>query len=210
MKIGIIGCGPIGQNCGWMFARAGHDVKISFSRSAEKLAAIAQQLGPTVTSGTPAEAVAFGDVVVLSVPWSLIEMALDQAGPMGGKIVIDTCNQFGRGSELIPRGMTAVRYNQNRIPGARLAKSYNTLTAGFQHRTSGLTGSERVAMFFAADDPEARQVVGQLIEDSGFVAIDVGGLDDAAPMEAPRRPGAVYGEEYHEDSAKEFLANYRK
>jgi predicted dinucleotide-binding enzyme len=154
--------------------------------------------------------VAFGEVVVLSVPWALIDEALRQAGSMAGKIVIDTCNQFGRGSELIPRSMTAVRYNQNRIPGARLTKAYNTLTAGFQHRTSGLTGPERVAMFFCADDPEARQIVEQLIDDSGFVPIYVGGLDDATPMEAPRRPGAVYGEEYHEDSAKEFLANYRK
>jgi hypothetical protein len=38
------------------------------------------------------------------------------------------------------------------------------------------------------------------------VAIDIGGLADAAPMEAPRRPGAVYGEEYHEADAREFVA----
>jgi predicted dinucleotide-binding enzyme len=210
MKIGVIGTGPIGQNCAWMFSRAGHEVKISFSRSTEKLEAIVKQLGPNASWGTPAEAVAFGEVVLLSVPWALIDEALRQAGSMEGKIVIDTCNQFGRGSELIPKGMTAVRYNQNRMPGARLTKAYNTLTAGYQHKTSGLTGPERVAMFFSADDPEARETVRKIIDDSGFVPIYVGGLDDATPMEAPRRPGAVYGEEYHEDSANEFLANYRK
>jgi predicted dinucleotide-binding enzyme len=57
------------------------------------------------------------------------------------------------------------------------------------------------------DDEEAKRVVAGLIDDAGFVPIDVGGLADATPMEAPRRPGAVYGEEFHEQDAREFLAS---
>src|SRR5207248_2195598 len=148
------------------------------SRDRDKLEQTAQQLGPKASVGTPAEAVAFGDVVMLAVRWGVIEEALRQAGSLEGKIVIDTCNQFGPGSELIPHGMTAVRFNQNRMPGARLTKAYNTLTAGFQHTASGRTGPDRVAMFFCGDDPEAKKIVAQLIEDSGFTPIDVGGLDD--------------------------------
>jgi predicted dinucleotide-binding enzyme len=193
-----------------MFVRAGHEVLISLSRSPDKLAEIATKLGPKARAGTPPEAVAFGDVVLFSVRWSLIDLALQQAGSLSGKIVIDTCNQFGPGSELIPKGMTAARFNQNRMPGARLVKTFNTLTAGFQHSESGRSGPDRVAMFYAGDDAEAKRIVGQLIDESGFVPIDVGGLDDATPMEAPRRPGAVYGEEYHEDTAKAFLAQHRK
>jgi predicted dinucleotide-binding enzyme len=193
-----------------MWIRAGHEVMLSFSRDRSKLESIAGQLGSNASVGTPPEAVAFGDVVMLAVRWTVIDEALRQAGSLDGKIVIDTCNQFGPRLDFVDLGMTAARYNQNRMPGAKLTKSFNTLTAGFQHNASGRTGPDRVAMFFCGDDPEAKKVVAQLIEDAGFTPIDVGGLDDAAPMEAPRRPGAVYGEEYHEADAKEFMARYRQ
>jgi predicted dinucleotide-binding enzyme len=53
-----------------------------------------------------------------------------------------------------------------------------------------------VAQWLCGDDQEAKKVVAGLIADAGFVAVDIGGLSDAAVMEAPRRNGAVYGEEY--------------
>jgi predicted dinucleotide-binding enzyme len=209
MRIGIIGSGPIGVNAAWMWIRAGHEVMLSFSRDRNKLERIAEQLGPKASLGTPPEAVTFGDVVMLAVRWTIVDEALRQAGPLDGKIVIDTCNQFGPRLEFQDLGMTAARFDQNRMPGAKVVKSYNTLTAGFQHSSSGRTGPDRVAMFFAGDDPEAKKVVARLIEDSGFTPIDIGGLDDAAPMEAPRRPGAVYGEELHEADARDFVARLK-
>src|SRR5581483_9265720 len=48
-------------------------------------------------AGTPREAATFGDVVMLSVPWGVIDQALAEAGSLDGKIVIDTTNQFGTG-----------------------------------------------------------------------------------------------------------------
>ena len=47
------------------------------------------------------------------------------------------------------------------------------------------------------------------IDDAGFTPIDMGGTADAAPMEATRRPGAVYGEEVHEDEARAFVERLR-
>jgi len=96
------------------------------------------------------------------------------------------------------------------MPGAKVVKAYNTLTSGFQHRAAGRTGPDRVVIFMSGDDAAAKQVVAQLIEDSGFTPVDVGGLDEATPMEAPRRPGALYGEEYHLDTAQAFLAALKK
>ena len=55
------------------------------------------------------------------------------------------------------------------------------------------------------DDDEAKKTVARLIDDAGFAAVDVGGLADASVMEAPRREGAVYGEEFTEQGAREFL-----
>src|SRR5215212_5357551 len=99
-------------------------------------------------------------------------------------------------------GRTAAQVNAERMPGARYTKSFNTLTAGFQAEASQRTGADRVAMFYCGDDDEAKAVVAGLIDDAGFVPIDIGGTADAAPMEAPRREGALYGEEYREREAR--------
>ena len=48
-----------------------------------------------------------------------------------------------------------------------------------------------------------------LIEDAGFAPADLGGLADAGPMEAPRRPGSVYGEEYRPAEAREVAEALR-
>src|SRR5689334_6573433 len=129
-SIGVIGAGRIGGNAARLLARAGHDVTVSYSRDADKLQALADEIGGR--AATPAEA-AQADVVILSVPWRLIDEVLAEAGPLDGKIVIDTTNQFGAsGWEELPGGLTAAQFNQRRMPGARLVKSFNTLTAGFQ------------------------------------------------------------------------------
>jgi predicted dinucleotide-binding enzyme len=210
MRIGVVGAGNIGGNAARLFARAGHEVLLSFSREPERLEELAREIGPAARTGEPSEAVAYGDVVLLSVPWRIVDTALAEAGSLDGRIVIDTTNQFGaRRWEKLPGGQTAARYNQRRMAGARLVKAFNTLTAGFQAASAGRTGDRRVALFMAGDDSEAKRVAAGLVEDAGFLPVDVGGLDDAAVMEAPRRPGAVYGEEYREADARSAADAWR-
>ena len=64
-------------------------------------------------------------------PWDLIDEAIEQAGGLEGKIVIDTTNQYGSVS-LPAEGETAAQHNAARMPGARYTKSFNTLTSAFQ------------------------------------------------------------------------------
>lgn len=80
---------------------------------------------------------------MISVPWSALPLALEQAGPLTGKIVIDTTNQFGAGPRSA-QGQTAAVFNAGRMPGARYTKSFNTLTADFQAGAAGRSGDERV------------------------------------------------------------------
>ncbi|GAA4235367.1 hypothetical protein GCM10022254_42500 [Actinomadura meridiana] len=115
MRIGVIGAGKIGGNAARLLADAGHEVLLSFSRDPSRLADRATAIGPRARTGTAAEAAAFGDVVILSVPWSAIPAALEEAGPLDGKILIDTTNHFG---DL--EGLTTAQHNQQRVPGARL------------------------------------------------------------------------------------------
>jgi predicted dinucleotide-binding enzyme len=206
VRIGIIGAGRIGGGLARQFAGAGHQVMLSFSHDEAKLAELAGQLGPDARVGTPAEAAAFGEVVVVSVPWSAVPEALAQAGPLTGKIVIDTTNQFG--TPAPPAGQTAASFNASRMPGARYAKSFNTLTSGFQASAAGRTGDERVVQWLCGN-ADAKRVVGGLIEDAGFIPVDLGDVTDCAVMEAPRRPGAVYGEEYRAADAAAVVAAVR-
>lgn len=208
MRVGIIGAGRIGGGIARQLAGAGHEVLLSFSRDPQSLEVLAAELGPGATTGSPAEAVAFGEVVVLSVPWSTLPQALEQAGPLAGRIVIDTTNQFGA-PPLPADGQTAASLNASRMPGARYTKSFNTLTSAFQAETAGRPGAEKVVQWLCGDDAEAKHVVAGLIQDAGFVPVDLGGTAGCAVMEAPRRPGAVYGEEYRAADAQAVVEAVR-
>jgi 8-hydroxy-5-deazaflavin:NADPH oxidoreductase len=194
MKIAVVGAGRIGGNCARQLAKGGHEVMLSFSRDPGKLDQLAGEIGDRASTGTPADAVTSADVVVLSVPWSAIDDALAQMGSLEGKIVIDTTNQFSGG--WIDLGENAAAHNARRMPGARYTKSFNTLTSAFQAEAADRTGDDRVVQWICGDDADAKAVVARLIEDAGYVPADVGGTDGCEVMEAPRRPGAVYGEEY--------------
>jgi hypothetical protein len=208
MRIGIVGAGRIGGNCATQFARGGHEVKLSFARDTSRLEALADKIGGGASVGTPAVAAQFGDLVVLSVPWDLIDEALSQAGSLEGKIVIDTTNQYGSVS-LPAEGETGARHNAARMPGARYTKSFNTLTSAFQAEAAFRPEAERLVQWVCGDDAEAKQDVLRLIADAGYVPVDLGMNAQAAVMEAPRRPGAGYGEEYRLPDAEKVVEAVR-
>lgn len=210
MRIGIIGAGRIGANAARMFALAGHDVLLSFARDRAALEGRAAAIGPPARAGDPREAAAFGEVVMLAVPWGAIDEALTVAGPLAGKVVIDTTNQFGPGGPItLPGGVSAAAFNARRMPDARQVKAFNTLTAGFQATATGRARDDRAALFLAGEDAEAKRTVAGLIEAIGFAPADVGGWGEVWIMEAPRRPGSVYGEEYRPEAARRIAAAVR-
>jgi predicted dinucleotide-binding enzyme len=207
VNVGIIGAGRIGGNCARQLVRAGHDVLVSASRDPEALQATAGALG--ARAGTTAEAVAFGDVVIFAVPWTAVEHALGEAGPLDGKVVVDTTNQFGRdGWEDLGR-RTAAQVNAARMAGARYTKCFNTLTAAFQAEAATRQGAERVVQWLCGDDAGAKEIVSGLVAEMGYVPVDLGGTATCQVMEAPRRPGAVYGEEYRPRDADAVLEALR-
>ena len=193
MKIAIIGAGRIGGNIARQAIRTGHDVTLAFSRDERRLADLADSLG--AGAAAPADAVTGADLVVVSVPWSTLPDAIDRMGELTGRIVVDTTNQFGSGPMPAP-GQTAAAFNAARMPGARYVKSFNTLTSGFQEKAAGRTGGDRVVQWICGDDDDAKRQVAGVIEAMGYAAVDIGGTAECAVMEAPRREGAVYGEEY--------------
>jgi len=88
------------------------------------------------------------------------------------------------------------------MPGARYTKSFNTLTSRFQAEAATRDGDEKVVQWICGDDAGAKREVARLIEDMGYIPVDLGSTATCAVMEAPRRSGAVYGEEYRAADAR--------
>ena len=82
-KLGLIGSGNVGSNLGRVWANAGYEVMFS-SRDIEADRKLAAQVGKGARAGTPQEAAAFGDVLVIAVPYgALPELGKTLAGALG-------------------------------------------------------------------------------------------------------------------------------
>lgn len=206
MNVAVIGAGHIGGNIARLLAAAGHQITVTFSRDPQSLQAFAATIGGRADE--PAQAVAEAEVVVVSVPWGAIPTALEQVMSLAGKIVIDTTNQFG-GGPTPASGETAATFNAERMVGARYTKSFNTLTAAFQATAADRPEPERVVQWLCGNDAQAKDVVARLVRDAGYVPVDLGGTADCSVMEAPRQPGAVYGEEYRIADARAVVEAVR-
>src|SRR6476661_6152904 len=88
MRIGILGSGLMGGKLGTIFARAGHDVTFSYSRSDRKLKRLAREAKAKARAGTPAEAARGADALLLAVHWSRVDDVLKQAGDLSGKVLV--------------------------------------------------------------------------------------------------------------------------
>lgn len=194
----MIGAGRIGGNIAARWAAAGHDVAVSYSRSPTRLAELAGAIGARAMP--PPAAAAFGEVVLVSVPWPALDDALAQAGDLTGRVVLDTTNPYGPdGLVTLPGGATAAQATAARLPGSSYATAFNTLTSAFQRavgdsaRADGAGGG--TAMFHAAADERAAAAADELVAACGFVPVRLP-WSRVALLEAPRRDGSVYGEEY--------------
>jgi len=176
-KIGIVGSGQVGGALGAVWVKAGHQVMFS-SLDIEHDRALAARLGANARAGTPREAAAFGDVVMISVPYrALPDVGKDLAGLIKGKVVIDTCNPFvGRDGEIASwaREKGAGLASAELLPGARLVRAFNAIGAarmGSAHEQPG-----RIGMPIAGDDAQAVAVASRLIRDIGYEPVLIGGL----------------------------------
>jgi hypothetical protein len=178
MKIGIVGSGRVGGALGGVWVKAGHEVMFS-SRHIEHDKALAAKLGANAHAGTPREAAAFGEVVMISVPYgALPEVGKDLAALIKGKIVIDTCNPFvWRDGEIATwaREKGAGLASAELIPGARIVRAFNAI--GAARMSTAHQDPGRIGMPIASDDAEAIVVASNLIRDIGYEPIVIGDLE---------------------------------
>lgn len=180
-RIGIIGAGKIGGTLAELWSRAGHDVMIS-SRHPDELKSLAAKLGPKVHVGTPAEAAAFGPVVVVSIPYAATpQVGRDYAQELQGKVVLDTGNPYpNRDGPMADaaRAKGAGPSSQEFLPGTRLVRAFNAISYVALHDESNRKG-EKYGIPIAGNDPDALQVAAGLVRDAGFDPVVVGDLSQA-------------------------------
>jgi 8-hydroxy-5-deazaflavin:NADPH oxidoreductase len=178
LKIGIIGTGDIGGALARHWGAAGHKLMIS-SRHPEQLVDLAMEIGPNVVVGTPKEAAAFGDVVMLAVPYgALPQVGKDYAAELKGKVVMDAGNPYpSRDGDMAVRdrqrgtGVAVAEY----LPGVRLVRAFNAINAGPLAKEA-FRKPERIGIPLASDDAAAMEVAKQLVSDAGFDPVPVGKL----------------------------------
>jgi 8-hydroxy-5-deazaflavin:NADPH oxidoreductase len=181
LKIGTIGAGNIGGTIGGLWINSGHRVFFS-SRHPAELKELVAGLGRLAQAGTVAEAIAFGDVVFIAVPYgALPQIGRDYGKSLAGKIVLDASNAVasrdGAITDEVERngiGVTSQKY----LPGTRLVRAFNTLSYTILAREANRP-APRLAVPIAGDDQEAVQVAARLVRDAGFDPVVVGKLADA-------------------------------
>lgn len=179
MRIGILGSGLMGGKLGTLFARAGHHVMFSYSHSERKLRRLARDAGPRASTGTPAEAVAASDVLLLAVHWSRVDDVLRQAGRLSDRTVISCSLPMSADEGRLAVGLTSsgAEVLARKVRPARFVAAFGTVPSEVLF---GVFASRRrktkPSLVYYGDHPAAKQVAARLIRDVGFDPVDAGPL----------------------------------
>ena len=181
MKIATIGAGREGGSLGTLFAKLGHPVMFS-SRHPEELKGLVAAAGPTASAGTTAEAVAFGEVIFLVVPYTAVEQIGKDFGPaLATKpLILDVSNPIPArdGQEIVTQvaaqggpGLVTKKL----LPGSKIVRAFNALNYATLEQNAHRPG-EPVGVPIAGDDPKAIDLASRLIKETGFEPVLIGNL----------------------------------
>jgi len=179
MRVGILGSGLMGGKLGTLFARAGHQVVFSYSRSSKKLQKIAREAGTNARAGTPEEAARDADALLLAVHWSRVDEVLRQAGDVSGKVVVSCSLPMNADDTDLVVGRTSSGAEElaRKVPRARIVAAFGTVPSEvlfgvFEARNR----APRPSLVYCGEEAEAKKVAAALIHDVGFDPVDAGPL----------------------------------
>jgi len=184
MKICILGAGNVGGTLGRAWTRKGHDVFFGVPRPGDAgTQELLTSIGSKARAGTVAEAAAAGDVIVLATPWPATREAIQAAGNLAGKVVVDCTNPLKPDLAGLALGYTTSGAEQvaEWATGAKVFKAFNQ--TGFNVMAYPAFDGQRAVIFVCGDDDAQKPTVLKLATDIGFEAIDAGGLVIARLLE---------------------------
>ena len=186
MKIGILGSGVVGQALARGYARHGHDVRIGTRKSDVE----------GLPVGAPEAVVADADLVVLAVVGrAAVELTGSLAPLLEGKVLVDATNPLdfsSGGPALFVGGNDSLGEQvQKAAPGAHVVKAYNTVGNTLMVDPD-LPGGPPT-MFLAGNDDTAKATVVQLLQDTGWETVDLGGIEASRYLEAMCMAWVLHG-----------------
>lgn len=179
MRIGILGSGLMGGKLGTIFARAGHQVVFSYSRSRKKLERLAREAGGDARPGTPREAALDADAVLLAVHWSRLDDVLRRAGDLSGKVLVSCSLPMNADDTELVVGRTSSGAERlaRKARRAQVVWAFGTVPSEVLFAVfEGRQESPRPALVYMGDDVEAKTVAATLVRDVGFEPVDAGPL----------------------------------
>lgn len=207
MRIGVIGSGNIGSTAARLFAGAGHEVTIANSRGPETLTDLVEEIGSSASAATVDEAASFGEAVLIAIPFGAYREL--PAAALGGRVVIDAMNYYpsrdGNLAELDDGSTTSSELLAAHAPEANVVKAFNTMNwQVLRDRGKPGGGDDRLAIFLAGDDAEAKALAAGLIEEIGFAPVDTGSLPEGGRRQQPG--SLIYNEPVTESEGRGVLA----
>lgn len=189
-RVGVIGSGGVGRALAAGFAARGHEVTIG-TRSPEDnddLQAWAAQHA-NVAIGSFAATAEAAEVVVLATRGTAVEQAIRTAGPqhLAGKVVIDATNPLAPDPATGAPGLAVGHTDsggervQRAVPDARVVKAFNTVNSALMVDPGF---DPRRPMLIAGNDEDAKRTVASLLDDFGWDALDVGGIEQSRQLES--------------------------
>ena len=182
MRIGILGSGLMGAKLGTIWARAGHEVVFSYSRSAAKLKKLARDAKGKARAGTPEEAAKDADAILLAVHWSRMDDVLQQAGDMSGKVIV-TCSLPMNADDtglVIAHTSSGAEALAKKVPKARVVAAFGTVPSVVLFGVfAARRKAKRPSLVYCGDDARSKRIAAELIRDVGFEPVDAGPLSVA-------------------------------
>ncbi|MBV8832662.1 MAG: NAD(P)-binding domain-containing protein [Acidobacteriaceae bacterium] len=206
MKLGIIGTGNIGGTLARKLSAAGHDVRVANSRGLEGVRAFANEIGATAVDTRGA--VRDVELVVISIPFPAVAQLKDLFGTVPQDLLlVDTGNYYpGLRDPQIPEidaGMPDSVWVSKQL-GRPVIKAFNNILAyslSELGRPEGAPG--RLAIAVAGDDVISKQIVIDIVNETGFDPVDAGSLDESWRQE-PGTP--AYCCDYDAETTRKGLA----
>ncbi len=209
MKIGIIGTGMIGSILAKKLSAAGHEVKITNTRSMPELTQIAA--GLNAEAATLEEVVQGVEAIIFSIPFNAYQnLPKNLLQNVSQDVtVMDTSNYYpARDGEISGlQGKTESEYISETL-GRPIIKVFNNIFAYTLENRGKAAGEEgRIAISIAGDNEQQKEVAAELVDVLGFDTVDGGTLAESWRQE-PGTPG--YCTELNAEQLKQALAEAQR
>lgn len=172
MNIGILGAKNIGSTLAKKWISAGHRILLGVRNTQNpELIALVEALGKNAASGSVAEAIQFGEVVVFAIPGNAMDDTIrSNAALLDGKIIIDAANRMGE------REMNSYQTFRAHTPHAKIYRAFNNL--GWENIETPMIQGVQVDLFYCGDEGESQHKVDELIREIQLNPVYLGDMSN--------------------------------